>query len=261
MCEADLPQVSLDTAVAMSQGEIGYRLATALGNVFAEQDLPIPVCCVLTRVVVDPKDVAFGQPTKPIGRFYTKGEAEPLGRKHGWTMVEDAGRGYRRVVPSPKPCGIVEWPVIKSLVHEGMLVIATGGGGIPVAPDPDGRLQGIEGVVDKDLASEQLASLLEADTLVMLTAVENASASFGSPEARPLHLVSAREMQDYLDRGEFPPGSMGPKVEAALKFLEHGGRRVVITSIECVFEAVKHGTRGTQIVAQSEFQRLGGRAS
>jgi carbamate kinase len=246
-----VPPITLDLGGAMSQGQLGYLLQQEIGNVLASCGHPVPICSLVTQVVVDEADRAFDFPTKPIGRFYTKDEAEKLERDRGWRMVEDAGRGYRRVVPSPMPGSIVEWPAIRSLVEGGMLVIAAGGGGIPVVRERDGRLRGVEAVIDKDFASERLATLVGARTLALLTEVENVQVDFGTPKARPLGQVSAEELEAHLRNGQFPAGSMGPKVQAAIAFLRAGGERAIITAPERIADAVNDPSIGTQIMASA----------
>ena len=247
-----VPPLTLDVGGAMSQGQIGYMLQQEIGNYLIRSQIEHSVCSVVTQVVVDADDPAFETPTKPIGRFYDPDEAERLRRNQGWDMVEDAGRGYRRVVPSPQPRTIHEWPAVRSLVAAGVLVIAAGGGGIPVVRDPDGTLRGVEAVIDKDLASQKLASLVQARTLVLLTEVDAVAVNFGTPQQRPLQLVELQELKDHQRDGQFPAGSMGPKVQAAIDFLESGGDRVVITSPPNLTAAVNGLSIGTQIVRSRE---------
>lgn len=246
-----VPTLTLDVAGAMSQGQIGYMLQQEIGNFLRSRSFDVRVCSVVTQVVVDPVDPAFKTPTKPIGRFYPREEVEHLQEQKGWNMVEDAGRGYRRVVPSPMPQNIVEWPAIKCLVEDGVLVIATGGGGIPVVEEPDGTLAGVEAVIDKDLAARRLATLLSARTLVLLTEVDEVSVDFGTPAERPLKRVSLEEMEHYYQEGQFPAGSMGPKVRAAIDFLGAGGSRAIITTASHLVEAVGGADVGTQILVDT----------
>ncbi len=243
-----VPPLSLHVAGAMSQGQIGFMLQQEIGNILREYGMDRAVCSVITQVEVDPNDPAFSTPTKPIGRFYQREEADALREQHGWNMVEDAGRGYRRVVASPRPRLVIEWPAIQSLIASGALVIAAGGGGIPVMRDRDGRLGGVDAVIDKDLAAQKLASLVGAHTLVLLTEVEAVAVNFGTPEQRVLQLVGSDEMQRHMADGQFPAGSMGPKVQAALDFLRDGGARVIITSPSLLVSAVNGFSVGTQIV-------------
>jgi carbamate kinase len=247
-----VPPLTLDVGGAMSQGQIGYLLQQEIGNFLIQTGTERSVCAVVTQVVVDADDPAFDTPTKPIGRFYSRDEAETLRLERDWDMVEDAGRGYRRVVPSPRPQTIAEWPAVRSLVAAGVLVIAAGGGGIPVVRTADGSLRGVEAVIDKDLAAQKLASLVQARTLVLLTEVEAVAIDFGTPEQRALGLVELEEIKEHFRRGQFPPGSMGPKVQAAIDFLEAGGDRVIITSPANLIAAVNGLTTGTQIVRSGE---------
>ncbi|MGH2447624.1 MAG: carbamate kinase [Chloroflexota bacterium] len=246
-----VPPLTLDMAGAMSQGQIGYLLQQEIGRFLVARRSTAQVVSLVTQVVVDAGDPAFRHPTKPIGRFYSSEEAEALRQDEGWEMVEDAGRGYRRVVPSPRPLEIVEWPVVKALTDEGALVIAAGGGGIPVIRGEDG-LEGVEAVIDKDFASERLGTLVGADTLVLLTGVDRVAVNFGTADQRELGTVGLEELKRHFRDGQFPAGSMGPKIEASIQFLESAGegeaKRVVITSPESMVEAVS-GNAGTQIVA------------
>jgi carbamate kinase len=244
-----IPPMPFDAAGAMSEGLIGYMLQQSMANALGAKSMTTTCVTVVTQVVVAADDPAFQNPTKPVGGFYSASEAEKLSNDKGWTMVEDAGRGYRRVVPSPMPLSIVEYPAIAALLEAGITVIAAGGGGIPVVRvgSDGGELAGIEAVIDKDRASARLAVLVEADTLVLLTDVERVAVGFGTPEARWLDQVSLEEMRDHMDAGEFPPGSMGPKVESAIRFLQDGGERAIITSTGNLVKAVTSGG-GTQVL-------------
>jgi carbamate kinase len=244
-----IPRLSLDMSVADSQGGIGHILGNALLNELGRRGLRDTVACILTHVVVDPDDPAFGDPTKPIGPAYTAEEANAKRRAEGWAMVEDSGRGYRRIVPSPHPLRIVEAEQIKTLVSSGFVVIAAGGGGIPVVEDGQGY-EGVEAVIDKDLASALLASSLGIPLLVLSTGVERVAIHFRQPDQRFLDRLSVTEARRYLAEGEFPKGSMGPKVEAAITFLERGGSEVLITSPANLEQAFA-GASGTRIVADS----------
>ncbi|GBC83318.1 Carbamate kinase 1 [bacterium HR10] len=237
----DLP---LDVCVAQSQGEMGYLIQRTLHNLLRRRGIARPVVTVLTQVVVDRQDPRLQMPTKPIGPFYTAAQAEELKRK-GYALMEDAHRGYRRVVPSPAPLRIVEQEVITRLFEDGVIVVAAGGGGIPVAVG-DGRLVGIEAVVDKDLASSLLATALRADRLLDLTAVETVKLHFGTPRERAIERMTLAEARHYLAEGHFAPGSMGPKIEAAIAFLQRGGREVIITRPELAAAAFR-GQAGTHI--------------
>jgi carbamate kinase len=219
----------------------------ALQNELRRLHLDRMVVTLVTQVVVDERDPAFRRPTKPIGPFYTQERARTLAREKGWTVVEDAGRGYRRVVPSPKPLEIVEIDAVRKLVGEGMIVIAAGGGGIPVSRQWDGALHGVEAVIDKDLASSLLGRLLGVEMLVIVTGVDRVALHFGKPEQRDLTAASASELERWLGEGHFPPGSMAPKIQASIEFVRNGGSSVVITSPEKVREALE-GRAGTKIL-------------
>jgi carbamate kinase len=246
-----IPRLSLDMSVADSQGGIGHILGNALLNELGRRGLRDGVACILTHVVVDRSDPAFGDPTKPIGPAYSAEEADAKRRDEGWAMVEDSGRGYRRIVPSPHPLRIVEAEQIRTLVSSGCVVIAAGGGGIPVVEAADGY-EGVEAVIDKDLASALLASSLGIPLLVLSTGVERVAIHFRQPDQRFLDRLSVTEARRYLAEGEFPKGSMGPKVEAAITFLERGGSEVLITSPANLEQAFA-GTSGTRIVADAAF--------
>lgn len=240
-----VPPLPLDVCDADSEGGIGYLTQQALGNELRGRGEG-PVVSLITQIVVDPEDPAFLHPTKPIGPFYSALEAENLKRIEGWTLVEDSGRGYRRVVPSPKPLEVVEGKAIRVLLANGMVVVAAGGGGIPVVRTSDGSLMGVEAVIDKDRASALLARSLGARLLVILTAVEYVYRRFGRPDQQPIPAMDVPTARGLLESGEFAPGSMGPKIEAAVEFLEGGGDEVVITLPECFNEALE-GKTGTRI--------------
>jgi len=242
-----IPDMPLFLCGADSQGGLGFMIQQVLSNALRDEGLDMPVATVVTQVRVDADDPAFDKPTKPIGPFYDEQQAGALERENGWRFAQDAGRGWRRVVPSPMPREVVEWPAIKILVEGGVLTIATGGGGVPVVRDADGHLQGIDAVIDKDRASDLLARLIGADTLVIITQVEVVFAGFGTPDQVALPVLTAERAATMLADGEFPAGSMGPKVEAALSFLAAGGREVVITSPENLAAAIE-GRAGTRIV-------------
>jgi carbamate kinase len=236
----------LDICVADTEGSIGYMLEHALRDALADRQLALPVATVITQVVVDPRDSAFRHPTKPVGPFYPLAEARRRERELGWSVVEDAARGYRRVVPSPEPLEIVEIDVIRSLVHGGYLVIAAGGGGIPVVRR-NGHLIGVEAVIDKDHASALLARLLGATTFMISTDVERVYLNYKRPNQQALERLTASEAQAYLEAGHFPPGSMGPKIGAAIHFLRSGGKEVIITAPERLLDALL-GKTGTHIL-------------
>ena len=244
---APVPQLTLDMCVADSQGGIGHILGQAMLNELAARGLPDRVACVLTHTVVAADDRAFNDPTKPIGPYYTETEANGKRERLGWSVVEDSGRGYRRVVASPQPLRIVETPQIRTLVEAGFIVIGVGGGGIPVVEDPPGTYRGVEAVIDKDRASALLAASMGVPLLVLSTGVERVAVRFRQPDQRWLDRITVSEARRYLDEGEFPKGSMGPKVEAAISFLERGGEEVLITTPAALEQAMT-GETGTRIV-------------
>ena len=243
-----VPGHTLDVCDADTQGEIGYLLAQSLRNELHRAGMRVPVVAVMTQCVVAGDDPAMQHPTKPIGPFYSKNDAEERRRTLGWAIVEDAARGYRRVVPSPDPIEIVELEVIRDLVEAGALVVACGGGGIPVVRDADGMLRGVEAVIDKDRASALLAAKLGVDLFAISTDTDYVYLDYKKPSQRALTFVTAAEMGEHFRNGHFPPGNMGPKVESVLRFLKGGGRRAVITSFAHMLEAVS-GSAGTHIVA------------
>jgi carbamate kinase len=237
----------LDVCGADSQGGIGYMMQQSLQNELRRVGLgDRPVVTIVTQVVVDERDPAFRRPTKPIGPFYPEDRARLLAKEKGWTIVEDAGRGYRRVVPSPKPLEVVEIAAIRQIVEDGGVAIAAGGGGIPVSRQWDGSLHGVEAVIDKDLASSLLARLLGCQTLVIVTGVDRVALRYGKPDQRELERATPDELQGWMEEGHFPPGSMGPKIQAAIEFVRGGGREVVITSPERLTEALE-GKTGTLV--------------
>lgn len=244
-----VPGQTLDVCGAASQGEVGYLLAQSLSDELSAAHLRVPVVSLVTQTVVRDDDPAMKHPTKPIGPFYSRAVAEERQRQLGWEIVEDAARGYRRVVPSPEPVEIVELEVIRSLMSEGVLVVACGGGGIPVVRCGD-ELKGIEAVIDKDRASALLASMLRVDIFVISTDVDFVYLDYKKPDQRPLENISASELVAHYRAGHFPAGNMGPKVESALRFLKRGGKEVVITSYQHLIEAVA-GRMGTHIFPDS----------
>lgn len=240
------PAMPLETAVAMSQGQIGYWLSQAISNAFIKEGRTPKVATIVTQVVVDKKDPAFDNPTKPIGEFYTATEAKKLAVKNHWTVREDAGRGWRRVVASPKPVDIVEKKAINELVEEGVIVIAAGGGGIPVYRTKIlKRLKGVDAVIDKDLAAERLAELVRADVFVSVTAVPNVFINFGQENQQALMEISAKDLSELVKYGYFAAGSMLPKVQAAVGFAKKD-RTSIITDIENL-ELALAGKAGTII--------------
>ncbi len=242
--------LSLDVCVAETQASIGYLLQQTLQETLQRHGLRRPVVTVVTQVLVSARDPAFRNPSKPVGPFYSTEEAERRRATLHWHMVEDAGRGYRRVVPSPQPKEIIELPAIQAALASDVVVIACGGGGIPVVFRRD-RLVGIDAVIDKDRASSLLAWELEAELFMISTSVEQVALHYGTPQQRPLERLSADEARRNLREGHFPPGNMGPKIEAALEYLERGGRLVIITSPERIPEAL-HGMAGTRITPAVE---------
>jgi carbamate kinase len=246
--EPGLPQLGLDMAVADSQGSLGYILGATLQGEARASGLAQQVVALLTHTVVDPDDPAFGAPTKPIGSFYDEAVARRLADANGWAVAEDSGRGWRRLVGSPRPVRIVEQKAIETLVDAGFLVVAAGGGGIPVVQTPDGRLRGVEAVIDKDFASSLLATALRADLLCITTGVDRVAVNFGRPDERALDVVGIDEARRHLAGGQFPAGSMGPKIEAALGFLEAGGDEVLICSPDRLADALD-GATGTRVIA------------
>ncbi|MBI2469795.1 MAG: carbamate kinase [Planctomycetes bacterium] len=241
-----VPELPLAVCVADTEGAIGYMVQQSLTNRLRKEGFDRCVVTVLTQVIVDKHDTAFSNPTKPIGPFFTKEEAEHFRKEKGWQIVEDSHRGYRRVVASPNPLKIVEERAIKCLLEAGDIVIAAGGGGIPVITKEDGDLEGVDVVIDKDLASSVLARDIKADCLMMLTGVEHVFLNFKQPNEQPLKALTVKEAQRYLQEGHFPPGSMGPKIQAAINFLNWGGEVAIITSIDKVKEALE-GITGTKI--------------
>ncbi len=247
MASSVLPNLPLDTCGADSQGAMGYMIQQVLGRELRKRGIDKEVVSVVTQVVVDSNDPAFQKPAKPIGPFYTLEEAERRRDDDGWDIVEDANRGWRRVVASPIPQRVVEARSIKALLKAGSIVIAVGGGGIPVVEDEAG-LSGVEAVIDKDHASRLLANDIGAELLVISTDIEQVVLNFGTTEEIPLKMMTVAEANKYLDEGHFPAGSMGPKVQAGIAFIEGGGREVIITNPESIERALERET-GTRIVA------------
>ncbi|HEY8394972.1 MAG TPA: carbamate kinase [Thermaerobacter sp.] len=247
---ATVPPMPLHACGAMTQGLLGYMLQQALGNAAARRGLSLTAATVITQVLVRPDDPAFAHPAKPVGPFYDATEARRLAAERGYHMREDAGRGWRRVVPSPEPVAIRELSVIRRLLAEGIVVIAAGGGGIPVrALGDEGDLAGVDAVIDKDLAAARLATELGADGLFILTDVEAVALDWGTPRQRSLGKVSPGELRRYQAAGHFARGSMGPKVEAVLRFVEAGGSRAAIGALHEAL-AVVEGRSGTQVVPE-----------
>ena len=241
-----IPEMPFQECGAMSQGYIGYHLQNAIYSELKNRNIEKSVIALVTQSIVDENDPAFKNPSKPIGGFYSKEESEQLALEKGYTMIEDSGRGYRRVVPSPKPIDIVEKDIIKDIINAGHVVIAVGGGGIPTIRQGN-SLIGISAVIDKDFASEKLAEILDCDTLFILTAVEKIAINFGTPDQKNLDKISVEEAYKYIDENHFAPGSMLPKVKAALDFVESKkGRIAIISSLENAKRAMA-GETGTRI--------------
>ena len=243
-----LHQVPLDSIVADTQGALGYQIQQALENEFRRRGLAKSVATIVTQTLVDRNDPAFAKPSKPIGEFYTRDQAEERKRVEKWQMIEDAGRGWRRVVASPRPVRIVESGVIRHLAGGGYVVIAAGGGGIPVVADENGLLSGISAVIDKDLASAVLAAQIGADILVISTAVEKVCLNFGGPKQQAIDTMTVIEAKRYLQEGQFAPGSMRPKIEACVHFIQQNGGTAVITDPAHLSTALD-GSAGTRITA------------
>jgi carbamate kinase len=243
----ELPLIPLDICGADTQGAIGYMIEKALRNQFHKRSIRQQILAVVTQTVVDRNDPSFAKPTKPIGSFMTQEEALEKQKERGWNVLEDAGRGFRRVVPSPLPREILEVEALRSLVQQGYIVIAGGGGGIPVIRNEKGELEGVEAVIDKDLGSSLLARNLGADTFIISTAVDEAYVNFREKNQKALRRVTLPEIKRYLGEGHFKAGSMKPKVEAIVQFLESGGEKAVITSPKNLLKAVR-GEAGTTII-------------
>ncbi|HSM25689.1 MAG TPA: carbamate kinase [Anaerolineaceae bacterium] len=242
----ELHDVPLDYCGADTQGAIGYMFARALTNEFKERKMEKNVAAVVTQTVVDINDEAFQHPSKPIGSFMEESEANKRSSEDGWVVVEDAGRGWRRVVASPKPVDILEKDAIKALIEAGIIVVAVGGGGIPVVREPNGDIKGVEAVIDKDFGSSLLATMLGADLFVISTAVEKVAINFNKPDEKWLDNLTLSEAKEFAASGHFAKGSMLPKIEAIVKFLENGGQKALITNPENIGRALK-GETGTWI--------------
>lgn len=242
----EIPPLPLGVLVADTQGSIGYMIQQSLQNALTRRQIARPVMTVITQVLVDKNDPSILNPSKPVGQFYTEAEAARLRAEHDWTIVEDAGRGYRRVVPSPMPQQIVERDTIKYLLDRQTLVIAAGGGGIPVYAEADGTYEGVDAVVDKDFASAVMALDIHAEQLIILTGEDKVAIGYKKPHQRFLTHLTVAEAKRYLADGEFPAGSMGPKIRAALIFLENGGQEVLISSVRNAEDAI-FGKTGTRI--------------
>ncbi|MGB9906562.1 MAG: carbamate kinase [Candidatus Saccharicenans sp.] len=255
-----IPPFSLEVCDAMTEGSMGFMLEKAIVNELRKNSIDKDVATIITQVVVDREDPAFQKPTKPVGPFYPKFRAQQLARQKKWTMVEDAGRGYRKVVPSPRPIDVVPKWIIRDLVLSGRVVIAAGGGGIPVILNNRGLYEGVEAVIDKDYAASLLAREVGADLFIILTGIPRVYYNFGRPDQKPLPVITVAEAKKYLEEGQFPPGSMGPKIRAAIEYIEAGGREVLITSANHLKAALLNRS-GTRIVPGEDrktVQEIGG---
>ena len=242
-----LPNVPLGVLVADTEGSIGYMIEQSLKNAMISKKMDIPVTTLITQVIVDKNDPAMTDPTKYIGKFYTEREANYLSNEFGWKIKKDSNRGFRRVVGSPTPIDIPNSKQINSLLEAGNIVIAAGGGGVPVYINDLGQYDGIDAVIDKDRASAKLGNLINADELFILTAVDKVSINFGKSNQSDLDEITVDEAKKYLNEGHFPYGSMGPKIKSAIEFLQGGGKRVIITAIDKLASAIE-GNEGTRIV-------------
>ncbi|MCK4338130.1 MAG: carbamate kinase [Candidatus Aminicenantes bacterium] len=240
-----VPPFSLEMCDAMTEGSIGFMLEKAILNELRKNSLDNDVATLISEVVVDREDPAFDNPSKPIGPFYSKYRAQMLIREKKWTMIEDAGRGYRKVVPSPRPIDVIPKRIIRDLVRSGKIVIAAGGGGIPVIINGNGLFQGVEAVIDKDFASSLIAREVRCDLFIILTNVPRVSLNFGTSDETPLSIMTVEEAEQYLEEGQFPPGSMGPKIQASIEYIKAGGTEVLITSASHLKSALinRSGTR------------------
>jgi carbamate kinase len=241
-----IPPMPLDVCGADSQGGIGYMIQQCLQNALSARGLDAKCVSLVSQVIVSEGDKAFDNPTKPIGPFYSKGDAERMQRQKGWTVIEDSERGYRRVVPSPRPLEIVESKVISNLLDNGFVVIAVGGGGIPVV-ERDSNLVGVEAVIDKDRAAAILGAEVDAEKLIILTDVQEVYVNYGKPDQQPIGNISLSDIESLHESGHFPSGSMGPKIESAISFLRSGGEEVIISHARKLIDACQ-GKAGTHIV-------------
>jgi carbamate kinase len=246
LCSNRLPELSISIADAMTQGEIGFLIAQELQNILHLKKINKEVVTIVTRVEVSKKDKAFKNPSKPIGEFYSKSEAKKLIKKNKWKMIEEPLKGFRRVVASPKPLKILELNSIKELVLKGKIVVCCGGGGIPVI-NVNNCFKEVEAVIDKDRTSALLAINLKAQKIVFATSIEKVALNFGKPNQKFLNQLKLRDAKRFLKLGEFPPGSMGPKIESAIKFLENNGKEAIICSLTQISNALK-GKNGTKII-------------
>ncbi len=242
-----IPPLPVDVCDAMTEGSMGYLLELALRNQFKKMGKNLKIATILTPVLVDAEDPGFSNPTKPIGPFYTKFRAEQLSKEYGWVIKEDAGRGWRKVVPSPKPLKILNMDLIKEMLNLRDILISGGGGGIPVVLEKDGSLKGVEAVIDKDYTASLIAMELNADLFIILTGVPKVARDFGKPTQKFYDVLTINEAKEMLFEGQFPPGSMGPKIEAAISFVESTGKKVLITDSSTLAEALEE-KNGTYII-------------
>ncbi len=247
LARGQAPILPLGICVADTEGGMGYMIEQSLQNRLKRENIDRPVTTIISQVLVDFNDPQIKNPTKFIGQFYSEVEARRFEKERDWVMKKDANRGWRRVVASPRPLAVVEADTIKTLIDKGTIVIAVGGGGIPVYIDDKGNLEGVDAVVDKDFASAVLAREIRSEFLLILTSVDKVAINFGKPDQRFLDRMTVSEARQYMFDKHFPPGSMGPKIEAAIQFIEGGGREVIITSIENAGQALR-GNVGTRIV-------------
>jgi carbamate kinase len=243
-----IPPFTLEVCDAMTEGSMGFMLEQAIINELRKNSVDKEVATLITQVIVDRNDPAFENPTKPVGPFYSQYRAQMLMREKKWSMTEDAGRGFRKVVPSPKPIDIGPKRVLHDLVHSGKIVIAAGGGGIPIIINGRGLFQGVEAVIDKDYASSLIAREIKADLFVILTNVNRVSLNFGQPDETPIPVMTIEEAKKHYDEGQFPPGSMGPKIKAAIEYIQGGGKEVLITSASHL-KAALINRAGTKIIS------------
>ena len=225
-----VPPFSLEVCDAMTEGSMGFMLEKAIVNELRKNSVDKDVATLITQVVVDREDQAFENPTKPVGPFYTKYRAQMLRREKKWAMIEDSGRGYRKVVPSPAPIDVIPKRIIRELVHSGKIVIALGGGGVPVIINGRGLFQGVEAVIDKDYAASLVAREVKADLFIILTNVDRVYLNYGTPDEEPIGFMTVKQAEEQLSQGQFLPGSMGPKIKAAIEYIQGGGKEVLITS-------------------------------
>jgi len=245
----NVPAMPMDVCGAESQGLIGYMIQQSLHEIFVEGGRPdIPLATVVTQVIVDKNDPAFKNPTKPVGPFYTEEVAKKLAKEKNWTVISDAGRGWRRVVPSPDPKDIAEKEAIRAMIDAHVVPIVSGGGGIPVVEE-NGKLKGVEAVIDKDLAGERVAEAVDADVLLILTDVNGAAINYKKLDEKWLRKITVAEAKKYLQEGQFAKGSMAPKMLAAIRFIKWGGKRSIITSLDKAYDAIE-GKTGTEIVKE-----------